>query len=159
LKKIIIAAVSQNGIIGDSGEMLWHSKEDFQHFKRTTMGFPVIMGRKTFESMKKPLNGRLNIIITRNSNYSTDFPEVIIFNDFTQAFELCEEKKYEKAFIIGGGEVYKQTINQADEMIISHMKLTAEGNTSFPEIDKQKWEILSETDMGAFVVIHYVRCN
>lgn len=159
MKKIIIAAVAQNGVIGNAGGIPWHSKEDFRHFKETTMGFPVIMGRKNFESMKQPLKGRLNIIVTRNKKYKPGFDDVIVVDNLTDAFEICELKDFEKVFIIGGGEIYKQTIADADELIISWMKLTAEGDVFFPEIDENMWRAESETNRGEFNVIYYVRNN
>lgn len=156
MKKIIIAAVAQNGVIGNAGAIPWHSKEDFKHFKQTTMGFPIIMGRKCFESIKKPLKGRLNIIVTRNSNYKIDGEDVLVMGSINAALQYCRDK-YEKAFIIGGGEIYNQSLKDADEMIISKMKLNVEGDTYFPKIDENEWKAERETDMGEFSVIHYIR--
>ena len=91
MKIILIAAVAKNNVIGRStGEMPWHSKEDFQHFKQTTFGFPIIMGRKSFESLGKPLKGRLNIVLTKNSKLKEKFEEIMIFNSLEQAYEYCE---------------------------------------------------------------------
>lgn len=156
MKKIIIAAVAQNGVIGNAGAIPWHSKEDFQHFKNTTMGFPIIMGRKCFESLKKPLKGRLNIVITRNTDYKAESEEVLLLNTLNSAFDYCETK-YEKVFIIGGGEIYNQSISVADEMIISKMKLEVEGDVFFPPIDENEWKAEKETEMGEFCVIYYKR--
>lgn len=159
MKKIIIAAVSQNGVIGNSGSIPWHSKEDFKHFKDTTMGSPIIMGRKNFESLKQPLKGRLNIVITRNKDYNFNDENVIVVNSVREALSLCESKNSEKAFIIGGGEIYSQTINIADELIISRMNITVEGDTFFPAIDENIWKVVSETNNGEFSVLYYVRIN
>ncbi|HEY6626612.1 MAG TPA: dihydrofolate reductase, partial [Ignavibacteriaceae bacterium] len=109
MKIVIIAAIARNGVIGKSnGEMPWHVKEEFQHFKKTTLGSAVIMGRKTFETLGKPLKGRENIIITRNKDFKVDFDETKLCHSLEEALKYCESKKYEKVFIIGGGEIYRQ---------------------------------------------------
>jgi dihydrofolate reductase len=160
LKIIIIVAVAQNGVIGRAtGEMPWHVKEDFQHFKKTTMGFPIIMGRKSFESLGTPLKGRENIVISHNKNLKYDFDNVKIVHSLDDALEYCKSKKCEKAFITGGGEIYRQSISIADEMIISHMKFEATGEVSFPEIDNTEWEVSSKEDSEEFEIIKYIRAN
>lgn len=158
MKKIIIAAIAKNGVIGCSnGKMAWHSKEDFQHFKSTTFGYPIIMGRKTFESLEKPLKGRLNIIITNNKDYVTEYENVIIFNSLDDAFSFCERENYEKVFIIGGGEIYKQSIDYADEMILSLMNFEAEGDIFFPKIKEDLWVHLQVDKRSEFEIVTYVR--
>lgn len=157
MEKIIIAAQSKNGIIGRQGSIPWHIKEELQHFKSATMGFPVIMGRKTFQSIRKPLKGRLNVIITRDKNYQTEFIEVKTVNDLESALELCEKEKAEKVFIIGGGEIYNQSINISDILLLSIMKFETEGDTYFPEIDPALWEKVSEDDHELFTVVKYIR--
>jgi dihydrofolate reductase len=136
LKIIIISAVAKNGVIGrTNGEMPWHVKEEFQHFKNTTFGFPIIMGRKTFETLGKPLKGRLNIILTNKKGINYPFEDIKIFNSLKEAYSYCEKEKYEKAFIIGGGEIYLQALATADEMIISYMNFEADGDVFFPKIE------------------------
>ena len=160
MKIIIIVAVAQNRVIGRAtGEMPWHVKEDFQHFKKTTMGFPIIMGRKSFESLGKPLKGRENIVITRNKNLNYDFDNVSIVHSLDDALDYCKSKKYMKAFITGGGEIYSQSIFIADEMIISHMKFDATGEVSFPDINSSEWEVSSKEDREKFEIIKYIRAN
>ncbi len=91
MRIIIIVAVATNGVIGRAnGEMPWHVKEDFQHFKKTTMGSPIIMGRKSFESLGKPLKGRENIVVTRNANLNYDFDDVKIVLSLNEAIEYCK---------------------------------------------------------------------
>jgi len=154
----LIVAISQNGVIGKSnGEMSWHVKEEFQHFKNTTFGHPIIMGRKTFETLGKPLKGRLNIVVTRNQSYKTDFNEVVIKSSLQNAIEYCREAKPEKIFIIGGGEIYKQAINFVDEMIITFMKFAAEGDVSFPKIKNADWNIEKINDNEQFEIFRYER--
>ena len=134
---IIIAAIANNNIIGKDGTIPWHSKEDFKHFKETTLGFPIIMGRKTFQSIGKPLVKRKNIIITRDKNYIYNHEDVFVFNDLINSIEFCRGENYEKVFIIGGAEIYIQALKFADRLIISHMKLETEGDTFFPEISTE----------------------
>ena len=156
MKKIIIAAVAKNGVIGrSSGEMPWYSKEEFLHFKKMTQGFLVIMGRKTFESLGKPLTKRLNLVLTKNEEIKNK--NAVAFPSLTAAYEFCESKKYEKVFVIGGGDVFKKAITEAEEMIISHMKFEAVGEISFPKINLKKWEIISRDDRKDFEIITYKR--
>jgi dihydrofolate reductase len=158
LRIIIIAAIAQNGVIGKAkGEMPWHVKEEFQHFKQTTFGFPVIMGRKTFQTLGKPLNGRENIIITRNKNFKVDFEETTICHSLYEAISYCHSKDCEKAFIIGGGNIYHQAMPIANEMILSFMKFNAEGEVTFPEIKSEEWKQISSEDREQFEIRTYVR--
>lgn len=158
MKVLIIVAVAKNGVIGKAhGEMPWHVSEEFQHFKKTTFGYPVIMGRKTFETLAKPLKGRQNIVVTKNKNYSLNFSEVLIFHDLDEAISYCSKRNENQVFIIGGGEIYKQAISIADEMIISYMKFEAEGEVKFPEFNKSFWKIVSTEDHDQFEIRRYVR--
>ncbi|OGU77766.1 MAG: diacylglycerol kinase [Ignavibacteria bacterium RBG_16_34_14] len=158
MKLIIISAVAQNGVIGRSnGDMPWNVKEEFQHFKNTTLGFPIIMGRKTFETLGKPLKGRLNIIITRDKERGFEFDDVKKFNSLNEAIEYCRTLNIEKAFIIGGGEIYRQGINLADEMIISFMNFESEGDVYFPEIKEKIWKPESREKRSLFEIVHYKR--
>lgn len=158
MRIIIIAAIAQNGVIGNAnGEMPWHVKEEFQHFKKTTLGSAVIMGRKTFETLGKPLKGRENIIITRNKHFKVDFDETKLCHSLEEALNYCESKKYEKAFIIGGGEIYRQALIIANEMILSFMKFEAEGEVKFPEIKNNIWHLVSSEDREQFEIRMYVR--
>jgi len=158
LKKIIISAVAKNGVIGKSnGEMPWHSKEEFQHFKSTTLGFPIIMGRVTFDTLGKPLKGRLNIIITRNNNLKYDFPDLKIFDSLDSAYSFCEKQNSDKIFVIGGAKIYGQAMETADEMIISIMDFEAEGDVFFPKIDENIWEIKTREKREGFEVLFYTR--
>lgn len=154
----LIVAIAQNGVIGKSnGEMSWHVKEEFQHFKNTTLGHPIIMGRKTFETLGKPLKGRLNIVVTRNRSYKTYFEEVVTKSSLQNAVDYCRESNPEKIFIIGGGEIYKQAINFVDEMIITFMKFEAEGEVKFPEIRNADWNYEKINDHELFEIFRYER--
>ena len=158
MKIVIIVAVATNGVIGRAnGKMPWHVKEDFQHFKKTTMHFPIIMGRKSFESLGKPLKGRENVVVTRNANLNYNFDDVTIIHSLIEAIEHCKLLSKEKIFITGGGEIYKQSISIADEMIISHMKFEAEGEVKFPDIDMNEWYIESKDNRDQFEIVTYKR--
>ncbi len=160
MKLIIISAVARNGVIGrSSGEMPWHVKEEFQHFKNTTFGFPIIMGRKTFETLKTPLKGRLNVVVSASPDFNLSFDEVKIYHTLQEATTSVSELNPEKIFIIGGGQVYKQAMSFADEMIISIMHFDAEGDVLFPEIDKNIWKEISKEERDQFDIITYVRKN
>ncbi|MEP0861215.1 MAG: dihydrofolate reductase [Ignavibacterium sp.] len=152
----LIVAIAQNGVIGkSSGEMSWQVSEEFKHFKETTKGHPVIMGRKTFETLGKPLKERLNIVLTKNPDYKTQFDDVLIFSSLDEAIIFCREKKFEKIFIIGGAEIYKIAIPIVDEMIISRMKFTAEGDVFFPKFDESNWVKEKIMDKELFEVYLY----
>ena len=156
----IIVAIAKNGVIGKAkGEMSWHVKEEFQHFKNTTFGFPIIMGRKTFETLGKPLKGRLNIVVSKNKSYRTAYDDVVIKSSIEEAIEYCKSLKPEKIFIIGGGEIYRQAILFVDEMIITFMKFEAEGEVKFPTINSDDWKIEKIRDHELFEVFRYVRKN
>lgn len=134
----MIWAMGTNNALGCKNRMPWYLPADFAYFKRVTMGQPVIMGRKTFESLGKPLPGRTNIIITRNKDYS---PEgCIVVDSVEKAKELTENKN---AFIIGGAEIYKAFLPIADKLYITEIDHDFEADTFFPEIDYSKWKLVS----------------
>jgi dihydrofolate reductase len=156
----LIVAIAQNGVIGKSnGKMSWHIKEEFQHFKNTTLGFPIIMGRKTFETLGKPLKGRLNIVVSKNQSYKTEFDEVVINSSLLEAIEHCKSINPEKIFIVGGGEIYRQAIFFVDEMIITFMKFEAEGEVKFPKINYDEWKKEKIKDHELFEIYRYERKN
>ena len=160
MRIIIIAAVAENNVIGrSSGEMPWHSKEDFQHFKNTTFGSPVVMGRKTYESLGKPLKGRLNIVITGNPEWDPRDNEVVKVSSLSNAYEYCRKQNFEKIFVIGGGFVFKEAIDTVDEMIISKMKFKAAGDVYFPEISGEKWKLIGKEERSEFTICNYVKKN
>lgn len=156
----LIVAIAQNGVIGKSnGEMSWHIKEEFQHFKITTLGFPIVMGRKTFETLGKPLKGRLNIVVSKNQFYRTLFDDVVVESSLDKAIEHCKNINPERIFIIGGGEIYRQAIVFVDEMIITFMKFEAEGEVKFPKINNDDWNIKKLSDHELFEIFRYERKN
>lgn len=157
MQKIIIAAVTKNNVLGKDGTIPWHSEEELQHFKRTTVGFPVIMGRKTWEAIGTPLPGRLNIVVTGNPDYVITFHEVIVFGTFKAAIDFCASGKHEKVFFIGGGSIYEQAIESADQLILSVMNFETEGDVYFVKVDEAKWLLNSTEYYADFTVHHYIR--
>lgn len=157
MQKIIIAAVTKNNVLGNDGKVPWHSNEELKHFKRTTIGFPVIMGRKTWEAIGVPLAGRLNIVVTKNQDYVIPFHEVIIFDTLKSAISFCTSAKRGKIFFIGGGQIYEQMIDKADEIILSVMDFETEGDVFFVKIDESRWLLNSSEIFTDFTVHHYIR--
>ena len=136
----IIVAVAANNVIGGENKLLWHIKEDLQRFKSLTSGHAVIMGRKTWESLGRPLPNRTNIVITRNSDYK---PEgALVASSLEAALELAEQD--DEKFIIGGGEIYRQAMAIADKLYITHVECSYEGDTTFSEISAEQWRVVEE---------------
>lgn len=133
----LIAAVSKNRVIGDSNKLIWHLPADLKRFKDLTVGNSILMGRKTYESIGRPLPNRRNIIITRDENYKVDGCEVV--NSIEEALLLTSND----CFIIGGGEIYKQTIDLADKIYLTIIDNDFTGDTYFPEIN-EKWFVCQE---------------
>lgn len=135
----LIAAASENNALGKDNDLVWHLPDDFKRFKAITSGHYIIMGRKTFESFPKPLANRTHIIITRQNDYKV--PDgCIVVNSLKQAIEVCPKNK--EIFIIGGGQIYKQSIAIADKIELTRVHTTVEADAFFPEIDETIWEVI-----------------
>lgn len=139
----VIVAVAQNGVIGDKNTLIWHISEDLKHFKQITSGHPVIMGRKTYESLGRPLPNRTNVVITRQKDYSA--PGCVIVNSLEQGIELFADKQCEcqsggEVFIIGGAEIYRQAMPIADRFYLTVVHHDYGGDTYFPEWDGVQWK-------------------
>lgn len=135
----IVVAVAKNGVIGDQNRLIWHISEDLKHFKALTTSHTVIMGRKSYESIGKPLPNRRNIIISRNIRYRADGCEVAA--SLANAIDLCKEE--EEVFIIGGGQIYNQSLEIANKLYITEINHEYDGDTHFPKIDKSIWKEVS----------------
>jgi dihydrofolate reductase len=131
----LIAAMARNRIIGKDNTMPWHLPADLGHFKRVTMGKPVIMGRRTYESIGFPLPGRKNVVITRNAEYA---PEGVIVVDSIDA-ALAEVRDAEEVMIIGGGQLYKEMLPHADRLYLTLIQADIEGDTVFPDYTQYEW--------------------
>ncbi len=141
----LVVAASENNAIGKNNQLLWHLPNDMRFFKNVTWGLPVIMGRKTFEALGKPLAGRTNIIITRQTGWSA--AGTITAANLQDAIEKAETNTGSKeAMVIGGGEIYEQAMPEADIIYITRVHAVLEGDTSFPVIDETRWELVSNED-------------
>jgi dihydrofolate reductase len=137
----LIAATSTNNALGKDNQLVWHLPDDFKRFKTLTSGHYIIMGRKTFESFPKPLPNRTHVIITRQKDYQV--PEgCLVVPSLEKAIAISP--KNEEIYIIGGGEIYKQSIDIADKVELTRVHTEVEADTFFPEIDLEKWEIAFE---------------
>lgn len=132
---ILIAAMAQNRIIGKDGKMPWHIPEELRLFKKTTMGYPMIMGRKTFESFPAPLPGRRHIVLSRNKAYSPQGGEYA--PSLAAALALCGQA--EKVFIIGGADIFKQGLSVATSMILTLLERNVAGDVSFPDFSEDEF--------------------
>ncbi len=140
-----IAAIGQNNrVIGNKGQIPWYIPEDFEHFKKTTMGHPIIMGRKTFETFPKPLPGRTHIVITRDNSYQVP-SGVFVAQSINRAIEIAKKQPgSEEIFIIGGGEIYKMAMPFIERLYLTLVEGDFEGDTFFPEYLEFKKEISSK---------------
>lgn len=135
-----IWAMDKNKVIGNENKLPWHLPEDLKFFKTSTMGHPIAMGRKTFESIGKPLPGRENIIITRNPNYTREGCTVL---HSIEEFVKYSSEKGEECFVIGGAEIFKEMFPYADKLYITFIDDEFLGDTFFPEFDLEDWNLLS----------------
>jgi dihydrofolate reductase len=149
MKIALIAAVAEDGTIGNAGKIPWHISDDLKRFKRLTFGHPVIMGRKTFESIGKPLPGRRNIILTRQ-------PGPDHFPSLEAALISCGD---ETVFIIGGAEVYQTALPVADTLLLTHVKLPGGGDTKFPDYDRSQWKEIRREESPECTYVEYERLD
>jgi len=139
----LIVAAGTNNAIGKDNQLLWHLPKDLQFFKQTTWAMPVVMGRKTFESLGgKPLNGRVNIIITRQKDWSHE--GVVVVHSLADALFFAKESDYKEVFIAGGGEIYAQAMSQANKIYMTRVDAVIDGDTFFPEIDSSDFTLSNE---------------
>jgi len=143
----LIAAMTDEGVIGFQNRLPWHLPEDLKNFKKITMGKPVIMGRKTYESIGKPLPGRKNIVLTRNTSFQAEGVTVVASLD--QAIEVCkkEEISEDEIFVIGGAQIYQEALPRADRLYLTKIHQSFKGDAYFPEIDLEKsFQIVEKSD-------------
>ena len=145
MEKCIIVAVADDWAIGRDNSLMWHIAEDMKFFRTTTTGCPVIMGRRTWESIGRPLPRRLNIVVSR----SLEAPEgVLVAESLDRAYALAEESGAEKCFVMGGGQIYRQAMESADRLYVTHVHTVIPGaDTFFPAIDPAKWVTVEESGM------------
>ncbi|WP_323134388.1 dihydrofolate reductase [Tellurirhabdus rosea] len=138
----LIAAISENKVIGKDNDLVWSLPDDFRYFKQTTSGHPILMGRKTWESLGRPLPNRLHIIITRQPDFEAP-AECIIVDSLEKALDEARKTGDGEAFVIGGAEIYRQALPLADRLYLTEVKGTFEGDTFFPEVNQSEWQEVS----------------
>lgn len=156
----IIVAMARDRVIGGNNQLLWHISEDLRRFKALTMGCAIIMGRKTYESIGRALPGRKNIVLS--SDKSLELQGCVVVESIAQALEKCEDSQ--EIFVIGGGQIYEQTLAMADKLYITYVDAAYQGDTLFPEIDQNLWQETSREDFDAgekfgspFSFVDYIR--
>ncbi|MGN7878221.1 dihydrofolate reductase [Hyphomicrobiales bacterium] len=145
----IVVAVAANGVIGRDGDLPWRLSTDLKRFKALTIGKPVIMGRKTWASLNRPLPGRANIVITRNTDFVAEGADVVPSLDAAIAVANREAQAagVDEICVIGGGEIYRQSIGMADILHVTEVQADVDGDTRFPDIDAQVFEKVFEEDL------------
>ncbi|HHQ4599848.1 type 3 dihydrofolate reductase [Aeromonas veronii] len=138
MKISMIAAMAHDRVIGKDNQMPWHLPADLAHFKRVTLGKPVLMGRKTFESIGRPLPGRRNLVISRNPDYQAEGIEVV--GSVEAALALLAGSSVEELMVIGGGHLYAEMLPSADCLYLTRIDLAVEGDTRFPAFDDGQWQ-------------------
>ena len=152
----LVAAVARNGVIGADGGMPWHLPADLRHFKAVTMGHPMIMGRRTFDSIGRALPGRRTIVVTRDPEWSA--PGVDVAHSVEDAVAMAADgDPTQSVMVVGGGEIYRQAMPLADRLEITHVDTEAGGDTTFPDIDPARWREQSTEPGDGFVFVSYVR--
>ena len=146
---VFVVGIAQNGVIGFEGDMPWRLSTDMKRFKAITMGKPVIMGRKTYESIGRPLPGRLNVVVSRNE-FEAD--GVCAVSSIEEAIEVSRKwakiNVADEICIIGGGEIYRQSLDLADKLYVTHILAEPDGDTRFPHIEEAKWRVLSSENVS-----------
>ncbi|MEX5557608.1 dihydrofolate reductase [Pseudomonas rhodesiae] len=147
----LIAALGENRVIGVDNRMPWHLPGDFKYFKATTLGKPIIMGRKTWDSLGRPLPGRLNIVVSRQTDLALEGAEV--FPSLEAAVERAEawalEQGVDELMLIGGAQLYAQGLELADRLYLTRVALSPEGDAWFPEFDRSQWTLMSNAENAA----------
>jgi dihydrofolate reductase len=137
-----IVAAAENHVIGDGEDIPWRISTDLKYFKRTTLNHHVIMGRKTFASMGRPLPKRTNIVLTRDPLFVAT--GIIVAHSIEEALTIAYDNGEQEAFIIGGGEIYRQSMDYLDKIYLTRVHAEMPGETTFPELDTAQWELVSQ---------------
>jgi dihydrofolate reductase len=145
MKISLVVAMSNNQAIGLDGQMPWHLSADLKRFKKITMGYPILMGRKTFESIGRPLPGRTNVVVSRNPTYK---PEGCVVVDNVEAAIAHACQLADEVFVIGGSTLYAATLPIADTLYITQINQTFDGDTFFPDFDRTQWTEVEREDVA-----------
>ena len=154
----IVVAMGANRVIGADDSIPWRLPEDLANFKRITLGHPMVMGRKTFDSIGRALPGRTTIVVTRQASWADD--GVVVAGDLEEALALAAQID-DTVFIVGGGQIYAEAMSRrlVDKLIVTQVPATPDGDTRFPQIDPDEWEQTDLEDFEAFSVATYVRSS
>jgi dihydrofolate reductase len=147
----LIAAVARNGVIGAAGGIPWHLPEDFAHFKATTLGHTLVMGRATYESIGRPLPGRTTIVVTRDPRWSAD--GVLVAHSLEEALAMAQGD----VFVAGGAAVYEAALPYADVQLLSEVDLEPDGDTFYPEVDTEEWAEVERDPREGFTIVRWER--
>lgn len=161
MKLSLVAAVAANGVIGADGEMPWHYPEDLAHFRRTTVGHPVILGRRTFETVRERLGGPLperhNVVLTHRPG---SLPDGVVAADSTAAaVRAAGATGASTAYVVGGASVYEQFLPEADELLLTELDDSVEGDTTFPPVEWNRWREVRRQPYEAFDIVTYRRVD
>ena len=143
MKVSILVALSENGVIGVGGGLPWRLPDELQYLKRTTMGHTLLMGRKTYESIGKPLPGRTSIVVSHNPSYQPN-PEVIVVGDLESGLDAAAERGETEVFVFGGESIYAEALSRADRLYLTRVHVELEGDAHFPSFDLADWKRISE---------------
>ncbi len=155
MKITLLAALSKNGVIGNKEKMPWHIPRELKHFRKLTLGNAIFMGRKTFEAIGKTLDERLNIVISNTRKFEGE--NLITVKNIEEGISVAENLKYQNLFVIGGESVFKQTIDSADELILSFIKGNYVGDKFFPIEKLNDFKLIEKKDYEKFIVKKYLR--
>jgi len=151
MKIALIAALAQNRVVGIDNQLPWHLPEDLKYFKRITTGKAIIMGRKTYESIGRPLPNRTNIVISRDSQYQAEGIKVV--SSLEAAIELAESVSLingvDEVMVIGGAQIYAMALPKADRLYLTHVHADVEGDAYFPDVDMSQWQAIAKEDYAA----------
>jgi dihydrofolate reductase len=145
----IIVAVAENGIIGRGGALPWRLSDDLRKFKQLTMGHTIIMGRRTWESIGRALPGRRTVVVSRNADFRTNVDGIETTTSLDKALEIAEAAGDEEAFIVGGAGLYRESLGRANRLYLTRVCASVEGDTSFPDVEWNNWQLVESEDHDA----------
>ncbi len=150
----IVAAFAADRVIGDHGRIPWHLSEDFAHFKATTMGGVLVMGRATYDSIGRPLPGRTTVVVTHNPGWSAE--GVLVAHSLDEALDLAAEQPGE-TFVVGGAQIYEQALPRATHQVLTEVDLAADGDAHYPEFDRDEWVETRRSPRDGFAWVWWER--
>lgn len=147
----LVVAVAENGVIGSAGDLPWRMSGDLQRFKKLTMGHAMVMGRKTYESIGRPLPGRVTIVLTTQPDYDPQYAEVRVAHSLEEAIQLAQQTdmQQEELFVVGGAEIYRLALPHAARIYRTVVHATPQGDTRFAELAQHQWRVVQQTEFAA----------